>query len=247
MGLRPAKCYRDATKMRAFTRLAVKVPDKNYIGTSPGVRMRRFNMGNPTKNFTHIIDLRVGETMQIRDNAMEAIRQAVNRYMDKKIGKEGYFMKIRVYPHQVLRENKQAQGAGADRIQKGMSHPYGRPIGRAIRVKKGQVLLSVLCDADKIEAAKIGLGRAGPKLGAKVLIEIGTDVKRIGTRPKTVREEAAPTTEKETAKEGEAGKEGEKGKETATGKDAGKKEPAGAKKDAGGKKEEPKKEAKGKK
>src|SRR3989338_1747153 len=256
MGLRPAKCYRDSSKMRAFTRLAMKVPDKNYIGTAPGVRTRQFNMGNPIKNFTRIMDLQIGETMQIRDNAMEAVRQAINRYMQKHLGKEGYFMKIRVYPHQVLRENKQAQGAGADRIQKGMSHPYGRPIGRAIRVREGQIIISLLCDPEKIELDKTGLKRAGPKLGAVVHIKIGTDVERIGTRPKTVKEEAAPTIEKTEAKECEAaatGKEGEKGKEAPTGKDAKKPETAGGKKDTGGKKdagakkEEPKKDAKGKK
>lgn len=264
MGLRPAKCYRGVNK-RSYTRLAVTVPGKNYIGTSPGVRTRQFNMGNPIKDFTRLVNLRIGESMQIRDNAIESMRQAVNRYLQKHLGKEGYFIKIRIYPYQILRENKQAQGAGADRVQKGMSHPFGRPIGRAARVKEGQIILSALCDPEGIETVKLGLLRAGPKLGAPIHLEIRTDVQSIGSKPRTVREEAVVVKETTTepGKEGEKGKESTaggkdaKGKETAGGKtapasgktDAGKgKEAAGGKKDAGaGKKEEPKKDNKGKK
>lgn len=187
MGLRPAHCYKEPKKP-AFTRIAITVPDRNYIGASPAMRIRQFNMGNPLKEFSHIIDLRTMSEIQIRDNAIEAMRQTLNRFFHNNVGKDSYFMKIRVYPHQILRENKQATGAGADRIQKGMSHPYGRPIGRAIRVHKGQKILSVLVDEEKLETAKVGLERAGPKLGCKTSLRIGTDVASIGTKPKTVRE-----------------------------------------------------------
>ncbi len=236
MGLRPAKCYRDSTRIRAYTRLATAVPGKNYIGTSPGVRTRQFNMGNPIKDFTHLLDLRIGETMHIRDNAMEATRTGVNRFLQKHLGKDGYFMKIRVYPHQILRENKQAQGAGADRIQKGMSHPFGRPIGRAIRVKEGQIIMSVLTDEPKISLAKEGLNRAGPKLGAHTFIIVSTDVASIGTKPKTVKEEVvtpAPGTETATAT-GEKGKE-EAGKKEGTTDAKGSKPAVGGKAPTGGK------------
>ena len=39
MGLRPGRCYR-SKKDRAYTRLAVTVHDKNYIGAAPGLRVR---------------------------------------------------------------------------------------------------------------------------------------------------------------------------------------------------------------
>src|SRR3989338_1322240 len=97
MGLRPAKCYR-STKDRAYTRLAIKVHGKNYIGASPAMKIRQFNMGNPIKEFSHILDLVVLSEVQIRDNAMESVRVAINKFLNKRLGKENYFMKIRVYP-----------------------------------------------------------------------------------------------------------------------------------------------------
>lgn len=241
MGLRPAHCYKEPKKP-AFTRIAITVPDRNYIGASPAMRIRQFNMGNPTKEFSHIIDLQTKSEIQIRDNAIEAMRQTLNRFFHNKVGKDSYFMKIRVYPHQILRENKQATGAGADRIQKGMSHPYGRPIGRAIRVHDGQTILSVLVDEEKIETAKEGLERAAPKLGCKTSLRIGTDVQSIGTKPKTVRElvETKKETTETTTAEGAAATTETKGKTEA--KTEGKKEDA--KTDA---KEKTKTEAKGKK
>lgn len=229
MGLRPARCYK-SQKKPAFSRIAITVPDKNYIGAAPGMRIRQFNMGNPRKEFSHILDLIVMETIQIRDNALEAMRITVNRFFFKNVGKESYFMKIRIFPHQILRENKQATGAGADRIQKGMSHPYGRPIGRAARVHEGQKILSVLVDEDKVELAKEGLKKAGPKLSCKIRVRVGTDTGSIGTKPRKVRDtEDKKAKEKEEAEKTE-GKEAKKteGKETSEKK--GKEEKAPKKK-----------------
>src|SRR3989344_3657769 len=183
MALRPGRCYSEL-KDRAYTRLAVKVHKKNYIGAAPGLKTRQFNTGNPEKQFNRILDLIVDEDIQIRDNALESVRLAVNRYMFKVLGKEGYFMKIRVYPHHILRENKQAQGAGADRISKGMSLSFGTPIGRAARMRKGTVLMSVLVDEKDVERAKPGMMRANPKLPCGVHVEVSTDVASIGTKPR---------------------------------------------------------------
>src|SRR3989344_8790067 len=186
MALRPGRCYSEL-KDRAYTRLAVKVHKKNYIGAAPGLKTRQFNTGNPEKQFNRILDLIVDEDIQIRDNALESVRLAVNRYMFKVLGKEGYFMKIRVYPHHILRENKQAQGAGADRISKGMSLSFGTPIGRAARVKKGSVIISVLIDEKDGEKAKPGMMGANPKLPCAVHVEVNSDVASIGTKPKKTR------------------------------------------------------------
>lgn len=215
MGLRPGKCYRFPHKP-AYTRLAIKVNRKNFVGTAPGVKTRQFNMGNPIKQFSHIFDLVAEESMQVRDNALESARMAVNRQLAKGVGKEEYFLKIRVFPYQVLRENKQAQGAGADRVTKGMSHAFGKPIGRAVRVRPGTKIMSVLADGEKIEETKKALKRAYAKLPCKLSIRIGTDIESIGTKPKKARFEE----EKEEKKEGAAeeakpaeGKAAEKGKE----------------------------------
>ena len=116
MGLRPAKCYR-TQKDRAYSRIAIKVHKRNYIGATPGLRIRQFNMGNPLKKYDTIVDLIVDdEGMQLRDNSLESVRLAVNRYLVKSVGKDNFFMRVRVYPYQILRENKMATGAGADRV-----------------------------------------------------------------------------------------------------------------------------------
>ena len=97
MGLRPGHCY-SSKKDRAFSRYAVKVHRKSFVGAIPGLRTRQFNMGNGIKNFSHILDLIVEEHAQIRDNAIESTRIAVNRFLNNNLGKDGYFMKIRAYP-----------------------------------------------------------------------------------------------------------------------------------------------------
>jgi len=216
MGLRPGHCYSSKSD-RAFSRYAVKMHRKSYVGAIPGIKTRQFNMGNGLKEFSHVLDLFVKAHGQVRDNAIESSRMAINRFLNKHLGKDGYFMKIRVYPFQVLRENKQAQGAGADRVSKGMSHAFGRNIGRAVRVRPGQKIISVLVDEEHVDIAKQALLRANSRIGIGVGVRIGTDVKSIGTKPKKTRdmikaeqeEKKAEEEEKEEGKEAE-GEEGEK-------------------------------------
>ena len=228
MGLRPGRCY-SSLKDRPYTRTAVRAHDLNYIGTSPAIKIRQFNMGNPLKEYAFVLDLIAEDSLQLRDNAIEAVRQNVNRYLNNVIGKENYFMKIRIYPFQVLRENKLAQGAGADRVSRGMSHCYGKPIGRAVRIRDGQVLMSLLCNAEHIEISKEALMRAKAKFPCGVRVKIHQDVKSIGTRPKQIKE----IVEEVVVKEEEAAE----GAPAAEGKEAGK-EAAGAKKDEKGKPED---------
>ncbi|KAF1782680.1 Ribosomal protein L10e, conserved site [Phytophthora cactorum] len=52
-------------------------------------------------------------------------------------------MRIRCHPFQVLRINKMLSCAGADRLQTGMRHAYGKPSGVAARVAIGQPIISV--------------------------------------------------------------------------------------------------------
>ena len=238
MGLRPGSCYRSKAD-RPYSRTAVKVHRRNYIGAVPGIKTRQFNMGNPAKKFTNILDLVVGEHVQIRDNSIESARIAINRYLHNKLGKEGYFMKIRIYPFNILRENKQAQGAHADRIQTGMSKAFGKPIGRAARVRPGQKIISVLVDEPNIKIAKEALLRAKSRMTCTVKVKVGTDVERIGTRPKAVKEVVIEKKEEEKkTEEGKKKAKGEEEKEEAEGEKAKGKE---EKKEETGKKGEKKK------
>ncbi|MDO8634513.1 MAG: 50S ribosomal protein L16 [archaeon] len=230
MGLRPGHCYR-STKDRPYTRLAVRVHDKNYIGAAPGLKIRQFNMGNPFKNFSRILDLIVLEEVQIRDNAMESTRIMINKGLTKKVGKENYFMKIRAYPYHILRENKIAQGAGADRISTGMSHSFGTPIGRALRVKPGQRIISVLVDEAHTQAAKKCMLGANSKLPTKVKVKVHQDVQSIGTKPAKIREEKKEEEPKkeEAKKEDTASAQGKPEETKEKGKAAAKETPSAAK------------------
>jgi len=96
------------------------------------------------------------ENCQVRDNSIEAVRQFFNRFLQTKVGKE-FYLEVKIYPHHILRENKMLTGAGADRMQTGMSRAFGKTIGRAALVKKGQVLyiLGVKTPKGETEARKL--------------------------------------------------------------------------------------------
>jgi len=261
MGLRPGRCYnnkKDKTrygakshmkehkKKRAYTRVAVRVPGKNYIGASPALRIRQFNMGNPKGKYNLVGDLRVKEYFDLRDNAIESSRMAINRKLVKELGKDGFFMKVRVYPSNLNRENKQAQGAGADRVSQGMSMSFGVPNSRSARLRKNQIVFSVLCKEGEEEIVKDALMRAKSRFSVDVYVKFHGDVKSVGTIPtKKIHEvkiEVVPTeAEKKAAeegKEGEAPKEGEKAEE---GKDAEKTDGKDKKEDSKDDKKEKKK------
>jgi len=137
---------------------------KEYMGGIPGSKITIFDMGNPSGEFHATLSLVAEEACQIRHNALEAARISANRYLMKSLGRKNFYLKILVYPHHVLREHKLASGAGADRISSGMRHAFGRPIGTAARVKRGQKMLSVLIDEENDKYAKEALKRASHKL-----------------------------------------------------------------------------------
>lgn len=250
MGLRPGRCYKNAKKAikgntrggrghrsarkqkRSYTRVAIKVPRRNYIGAAPALRIRQFNMGNPKGKYNQVADLIVKEGFDLRDNAIEAVRMTANRKLVKDLGKDGFFMKVRVYPSNILRENKAAQGAGADRVSQGMSMSFGKPIGRATRLRAGQVVYSVLCKKSQKKAVKEALMRAKAKFPVDVEVIFHEDIKSIGTIPTSSREEKIVETKTEETTEKKDGKATDK-------KDSGKKDEKSA-----DKKEEPKKDAK---
>jgi large subunit ribosomal protein L10e len=122
------------------------------------------------------------EPAQIRHNALEAARQAANKYLTKKIGKEDFLLQIRVYPHHVLRENKMMAFAGADRLQDGMKQAFGKPIGTAARVRPGQVLVEVSVRAEAADIAKQALHRAAMKLPTPCDIRLDESPSKASTK-----------------------------------------------------------------
>ncbi|MDH5443556.1 MAG: 50S ribosomal protein L16 [Candidatus Hadarchaeaceae archaeon] len=167
MPIRPARTYRYFSGP-AYTR-------REYVKGVPGIRVTFFDMGNPKGDFPVEMSLVSQETGQIRHNALEAARIAVNRLLEVKAGKDNYHFKLRVYPHQILRENPMATGAGADRISDGMARAFGRPIGTAARVSSGQKIMSVRVAGEFAFVAKEALRRASLKLPmpSRIVVERG--------------------------------------------------------------------------
>jgi len=153
---KPAKMYREV-KSQAYTR-------REYMGGVPGLRINQFEMGNTGGDFPLNVHLVVAERCQIRHTALEAARIAANRHLQKRCGSMNYHLRVRVYPHIVLRENKQATGAGADRVSEGMRRAFGKAVGTAARVKPGQQVMTVRTSPPYLNAVKEALRRAGMKL-----------------------------------------------------------------------------------
>jgi len=163
MARKPGKMYRKLE--RPYTR-------KEYIGGVPGIKVVHFDMGDPKGNFPVILRLKVKEACQIRHTALEAARVSANKVLMRVAGRMGYHLKLNVYPHHVLRENKQATGAGADRVSDGMRRAFGKPVGTAAQVRPEQTVMTVRIKPQHIEIAKMALKRAGHKLPSPVRIEV---------------------------------------------------------------------------
>jgi len=156
---------------RPYTRIS-KYKDKAFIRITPHSKVVRFNMGNPKKKFSHKLSLYTKSSMQIRDHALESARTTSNRMLELTLGQNEYFMRIKPFPHHILRENPLAAGAGADRFSTGMKKSFGKPIGQAVRAKKGQVIFEVGIDKTNLALAKKALQRANTKLPCSCILEI---------------------------------------------------------------------------
>ena len=137
---------------------------REYMGGIPASRITQFDMGNKTVRFQFCLSLRANEACQIRHLALEAARVTAIRSLEKFVGKSNFHLRIHVYPHSILRENKQATGAGADRISQGMSQSFGRTVGTAARVYPHQVIMSVETSEYYVDLSKRALQKAYMKL-----------------------------------------------------------------------------------
>jgi len=163
-----------------YRRLERPYTRKKYMGGVPGSKVVHYDMGNLTADFPVSLDLIVKEPCQIRHTALEAARVTANRYLVKTVGRMNFHLKLRVYPHHVIRENKQATGAGADRVSSGMRHAFGKIVGTAARMAADQKIFTVSTSAQNVDQAKLGLKRAGHKLPTpiKIVVSEGQDLIR---------------------------------------------------------------------
>ncbi|MEM1927911.1 MAG: 50S ribosomal protein L16 [Acidilobaceae archaeon] len=147
MPLKPARCYTHFSGP-PYTRV-------EYIAGAPPPKITKFELGNRAVVEKAVLkaELVAEEAGQIRDNALEAMRVIINKNLTRLLGENNYYMRVRMYPHHVLREHKMMAFAGADRLQEGMRRAFGKPVGRAVRVYPGDVLVEVWVAG---EAGKLG-------------------------------------------------------------------------------------------
>ena len=160
---------------RPYTRTS-KYKGKSFIRMTPNPRVVGFETGSPKKRFEYTLALVSKGNLQIRDNALESAKQTSNKLLEKTIGISSYHLKLRTYPHHVLREHALASGAGADRFSSGMAHSFGKPISSAAQIKRGEVIFLVSVNKPNINLAKQALERASKKLPCSCMIQIAENV-----------------------------------------------------------------------
>lgn len=168
VGLRKGKCYRRIE--RAYTRKS-KYKSKGYIKAIPNHKISRFEMGEKGREYQFKVKLVSAGTLQVRQNSIESARMVVNRKLQDNLG-TNYYLKINVFPHHALRENKMLGGAHADRLQTGMAHSFGKVVNTAAQVRRGKELFTAWVNKEGLDFAKQAFKAAGPRLSGKFTIEI---------------------------------------------------------------------------
>ncbi|NHN40370.1 50S ribosomal protein L16 [Halorubellus sp. JP-L1] len=167
MSEKPASMYREISKP-PYTR-------REYITGIPGSKIAQHKMGDAQsdpEDYPVQISLRVDEELQIRHGSLEAARLSANRHLIKELGEGNYKMILRKFPHHVIRENKQATGAGADRVSDGMRQAFGKVVGTAARIGDGERLFTLYCDVDQATAGKEAFRRAYNKISPPCRIDV---------------------------------------------------------------------------
>lgn len=164
---KPASMYREISK-QPYTR-------REYITGIPGSKIAQHRMGDRDRDpedWPVQISLYLDEECQIRNGALEASRLAMNRHLIKELGEFNYAAMLRKFPHHVLRENKQATGAGADRVSDGMRQAFGKIVGTAARIEKNDRVFTIWCEVEDADVAKEAMRRAYNKISPPCTITV---------------------------------------------------------------------------
>ncbi len=169
MGLRPARTVREV-KAQPWTRISRKKPRKSYVKGAPNSKVRQFNMGSD-RFYDLQLELVLEGPIQLRDNAIEAARQAINKHLEKNL-QTNYFLQVLKFPHLVIREHTALGVAGADRISKGMKLSFGKPKGRMARIATGEGVFRARIDKSALSVAKVAFKRGRLKLSGHYALVI---------------------------------------------------------------------------
>lgn len=149
MALRKALTY-SKKYARPYTRVS-RNKSKAYIKVVPANKIVKYHLGNVRAyndgKYPYIIHLVSEENVQVRDNALEACRMLIVKQLDLKLPGQ-YYIEIKAHPHHILRNNKMAAGAGADRLSSGMTRSFGIVEGRAALIKAKNDILIVACETE---------------------------------------------------------------------------------------------------
>ncbi len=166
--LRPARTMRNPNS-QAWARYSLRKPKKNYIRALPHIAIEVFKSGTRVGGYDSAVSLLSEQPIQLRSNAIEAARKVANKHMENALQLD-YYMRLCVYPHNVIREHKVMAGAGADRLSRGMHMVFGRPTSVAARLQTGQKLFEIHVSKNNIPVAKAALKKAISKLSGNYKI-----------------------------------------------------------------------------
>ena len=144
VGLRKASAY-SKKKVTPYTRIS-KRKGQSYVKTVPQQKIVKFSMGKERRyargRLPHVLTLVSAENVQVRQNALEACRQYINKKLDNEFNGQ-YFFRIIPYTHHIQRENRMLTTPGADRMQTGMQLSFGKTMGKSAILKSGSKLFMV--------------------------------------------------------------------------------------------------------
>ena len=152
----------------------------SYIKAVPPQKIVKFNMGDyrgfEAGKYKIKVTLSTEENIQIRDLALEAIRQSIHKDMTKLLTQKNYFLRCNTYPHNILRNNRIFSGGSkGERVQTGMRKSFGSPEGRAAIIKRGKPIFTVYFNGDEnLPKVRLFFKKVTPKLAckAKVIVEM---------------------------------------------------------------------------
>ena len=169
--LRKWNAYRKVE--RPYTRWS-KVRSKAFVKSRPGKKIIKYDMGDIIlghDQFPIHLTLVSKDLAQVRTNALEASRITGLKRLETKLGRKGFYFRIRAVPHQMIRENPLAAGAGADRLSTGMKHSFGKIIGTACQVQEGKIIYDLYLPQGEEQFGREVLKLMSKKLPIRTKVE----------------------------------------------------------------------------
>ena len=152
-----------------------KQTQKSFIKMIPSQKIVKFNMGDyngfVAGKYKMSLSLITDDNLQIRDLALEAVRQSLNKDLTV-LFQTNFFLRCNTYPHNILRNNRVFSGGSkGERIQTGMQLSFGTPEGRAAIVKKGHPIFTVYFNGEEnISKIRRFFTKVRPKLPGHILV-----------------------------------------------------------------------------